>query len=302
MISSVDDFASRIGLSEFCLKRLILRSESFYSSFSLPGRSGRRHNISSPATELKTVQRWILKNVLSRFELHEACVEGRSRSTPNADSFVLKASLKSFFATLNRARVEGLFRSLLFPESVAVSLARLTTFLNALPQGAPTSVYIANLICRRLDRRVNGLCGVRNWSYRRDCGDIVICGQGRVTDKVLEQLTQIAREEGFDIEIHKRTSCNGATDGDSKTGPVTGRVSSQGADLSFRRLRRTKSQRRIVGRPARKQSRARSSFASRLPELCGLDRSFTGSARQKRVRAELRLLFNSAVGNSSNTR
>lgn len=302
MILSVDDFASRIGLSEFCLKRLILRSDSFYSSFSLPGRSGRRH-ISAPATELKTVQRWILKNVLSRFELHEACVDSHSSSTVKTNSFVLRASLKSFFASLNRARVEGLFRSLLFPESVAVSLARLTTFLNALPQGAPTSAYIANLICRRLDRRVNGLCGVRNWSYRRDCGDIVICGQGRVTDKVLEQLTQIAREEGFDIEFQKRLLCNyTAAAGGTETALLTENVASSDAEFRLRRARRAKSQRRIVGRPARKQSRVRSSFTCRLPELCGFNRSFTGAARQKRVRAELRLLFNSAVSNSSITR
>lgn len=301
MISSVDDFASRIGLSEFCLKRLILRSDSFYSSFSLPGRSGRRH-ISAPASELKTVQRWILKNVLSRFELHEACLDIPSPSTVNASSFVLRASLKSFFSSLNRARVEGLFRSLLFPESVVISLARLTTFLNALPQGAPTSAYIANLICRRLDRRVNGLCGVRNWSYRRDCGDIVICGHGRVTNKVLEQLTQIVREEGFDVEFQKLMLCNHTAAGGAKNALPSEKVASSAPDLPLRSSLRAKSPRRIVGRSARKQSRVRSSFACLLPELCGLNRSFTGTARRKRVRAELRLLFNSAVSNSSITR
>ena len=83
--------------------------------------------------------------------------------------------LKDFFPTLDYRRVKGLFESLGYAEAVAIPLALLATEPHVdeimldgrrhfvadgprlLPQGAPTSPAITNLICRKLDRRLSGL-------------------------------------------------------------------------------------------------------------------------------------------------
>ncbi len=90
---------------------------------------------------------------------------------------VINLDLKDFFPSLTYARVKGLFEALGYAEAVgdpagtALYRAAWSTKIaldgerhfvadgpRLLPQGAPTSPAITNLICRKLDRRLVGLC------------------------------------------------------------------------------------------------------------------------------------------------
>ena len=88
-----------------------------------------------------------------------------SNASPHQGAaIVVKLDLKDFFPTVHYRRVRGLFQWLGYNADVANTLAGLTTYRpkledgtvlwpGVLPQGAPTSPALANLACRRMDRR-----------------------------------------------------------------------------------------------------------------------------------------------------
>jgi hypothetical protein len=138
---------------------------------------------------------------------------------------LLKFDLSDFFPTIHYYRVVGLFASLGYTvgdgrfhsddeaTQVAPTLARLCCYApdphawgNAvLPQGAPTSPAISNLMCRRLDARLDGLARRNKGTYTRYADDLTFSFR----DKALELgrfrwwVDQICHQEGFFVNQAK---------------------------------------------------------------------------------------------------
>ncbi len=58
------------------------------------------------------------------------------------------------------------------PRSIAAAIAKASTYQNKLPQGAPTSPILSNLICSKLDSQLRSLARKHNCSYSRYADDI----------------------------------------------------------------------------------------------------------------------------------
>src|SRR5262249_42451022 len=150
----IQELARRLGMS---LEELRAVSPS-YREFSLPKRSGGTRRILAPVDELKAVQRRILRRLLSRLKCHPAVngfERGRSIVT-NARPHVRKAvvlqmDLKDFFPSTGVRRVRAYFRKIGWNREAANLLVRLCTYEGGLPQGAPTSPRLSNLVNYRLD-------------------------------------------------------------------------------------------------------------------------------------------------------
>src|SRR5262249_30247583 len=111
------------------------------------------------------------------------------------------------------ARVRALFASLGYPGTVAWALAALCTTrsdvpgaprLGArhLPQGAPTSPAIANLVARRLDVRLGALARSVGARYTRYADDLALSGELRPS-WIVDRVAEIARDEGFRLRPAK---------------------------------------------------------------------------------------------------
>ena len=203
-------------------------------------RSGGVRLIESPKSELKELQRWIVSAILNRIPVHPAAhgfVKGRSIVTfaaPHAGkNILLRLDLQNFFPAFPAARVHALFRTLGYPEHVADRLGGICT--NAvprdvwnsrpiefdakqwrqardmymrphLPQGAPTSPPLANLMAFRLDCRLTGLAKSANAVYTRYADDLAFSGGeefSRVVERFSAHVAAIAIEEGFSVNHHK---------------------------------------------------------------------------------------------------
>lgn len=160
---------------------------------------------------------------------------------------LLRLDLEEFFPSFPAARIQALFRTLGYPEHVADSLGGICTnsvprhvwnsrprqtanrlagesacpsldpmqwrdvrTLYArphLPQGAPTSPALANLIAYRLDCRLSGLAKSAGAVYTRYADDLAFSGGAgfnRVAGRFSTHVAAIALEEGFNVN-HRKT-------------------------------------------------------------------------------------------------
>lgn len=206
-----------------------------------PKATGPARLIEAPKPRLKAIQRRLLDEVLARIAPHEAAHgfrAGRSIGTfagPHAGRrVVLRMDLKDFFPAVGSARVVALFLSAGYPEPVARLLAGLCTNrvprevwdgpgapaghgpdvwrarrLYArphLPQGAPTSPALANLIAYRLDSRLSGLAASAGARYTRYADDLAFSGGvelERAACRFAVHVGAAAIEEGFEVNTRK---------------------------------------------------------------------------------------------------
>lgn len=159
--------------------------------------------IAEPAPVLKFVQRRILRRVLEQVRVHEAAhgfVRGRSvfsNATPHTGrEVVVTMDLRDFFPSITFRRVAGLFCALGLTRENALMLGGLCCYRGSLPQGAPTSPMVSNLICWRLDSRLSGLVAKHGGHYTRYADDLTFSGDAALLS-VLPLVRRIIREEGF---------------------------------------------------------------------------------------------------------
>lgn len=124
-------------------------------------------------------------------------------------NFVLNVDLKDFFPSIIASKVYGIFSTIGYSKKIAALLTNLTVFEGRLPQGAPTSPKLANLICLKLDARIQGYAGPRGLVYTRYADDISISAQ--TIKKLMNArsiLDKIISSEGLAIN-HRKTSLQG---------------------------------------------------------------------------------------------
>ncbi len=223
-------------LRHFSFHRKVATS-THYKRFTIPKKSGGKRLISAPMPKLKALQYWILQNILQKVPAHNAAhgfTAQRSIFT-NAQQHLNKEvlvniDLKDFFPTIHFRRVKGLFNKLGYSEQIATVLALICTepereeleldnqvyyFAKGdrfLPQGAPTSPAITNIICHKMDGRFTGLARQLRFTYTRYADDLSFSTNTIISSKadihksvqsLLWRVRNIIKEEGFTIHPDK---------------------------------------------------------------------------------------------------
>lgn len=152
-----------------------------YQNFDIAKGKGKTRTISAPDKRLKFVQRKIaslLNLIYKRRNPVHGFVNDRSVKT-NAIShinsnFVLNLDIESFFPSITENRVYGVLRALGVDDRVATVLARICCNNGHLPQGAPSSPVLSNMICFRLDRELLAIAKEARCIYTRYADDITL--------------------------------------------------------------------------------------------------------------------------------
>ena len=157
------------------------RNQSLYKTFEIQKKSGGTRTIYSPTEKLKVIQKQIA-NDLAYYYKPVPCVFGFVPGRSIADNagkhinkeFVLNIDLADFFPSIHFGRVRGIFLKKPFniSKDVATWLAQLLTFEKLLPQGAPSSPIISNMICLKLDQILRRLAISHHLTYTRYADDI----------------------------------------------------------------------------------------------------------------------------------
>lgn len=211
--------------------REIVKSDRIesYKKFKLRKRRGGFRNIQSPKSQLKYLQRWILKYILENVSSHNNCKGFDKASSIRENASVhlnsqalLKMDLLRFFDSINERRIFGVFKSLGYHPNLCVSMAKICTvvpdkyFLSSfkkkeneiknylvskkegiLAQGSPTSPKLSNLVSINLDKRLTGLANKYGLKYSRYADDLTFSGNFNQLQKIKKIVYRIIRDEAF---------------------------------------------------------------------------------------------------------
>lgn len=204
-----------------------------YKNFTISKRAGGKRWISIPAPALMATQRWITRNILNNVPPHEvafAYAKGR-RIKRHAEKhcaadWILKVDIKDFFSNISERQVYSVFQSLGYPKLLAFEMARLCTretprrkgkrwnnqlednesnnypsrTVGSLPQGAPTSPALSNLVCAEMDKQLERLALQVGAAYSRYADDLCFSFSNATRAKIFEAkrgISKILYANGF---------------------------------------------------------------------------------------------------------
>lgn len=178
-----ENLAILLGTNYAKIKHFYYRGEMsrHYLGFEIPKKNGGKRKILAPTEKLKTLQGRIA-GLLSKLYKPRAPVKaflvGQSivaNARPHCrKKYVFNVDLENFFGTITFGRVRGMLMAKpysLSPETASV-IAHLTTVDGVLPQGAPSSPVISNMLCASLDRDLYSLAKRHRAVYTRYADDM----------------------------------------------------------------------------------------------------------------------------------
>lgn len=227
-ISKIYDIANYLGVNPEIIWSIRRFKNRYYRSFTFKKRSGGSREIDAPRTFLKVIQWWLLDSVLENSNIPTyvfGFVKGRS-FIDNAREhvgckYVLNVDIKDFFGSITVAQVERVFLYLGYSAEVARGLADLTTFNGRLPQGAPTSPMLANLVFSECDTKLKGLAEKYDLKYTRYADDLTFSSGKWIDDVVVEAVADAISGSGFLLN-KKKTKFMGPGQSREVTGLIVG--------------------------------------------------------------------------------
>lgn len=183
--ATCDDIAVLLEVEPAALIRILYWSNerSKYTTFELRKRSGGVRTITKPPKNLAVLQRKLNQVLQVAGIYRESCHgfrAGRSLVTHSrmhaSKRLLLNVDIEDFFGSINFGRVRGAFMKWPFnlPAAAATVLSQIACHDNKLPQGAPSSPAIANLVASRLDRDMEALAKRSRCTYSRYADDITL--------------------------------------------------------------------------------------------------------------------------------
>ena len=167
-----------------CQLRYILygtNPDSLYVHISIPKRSGDYRNIYSPCQKLKHLQQIILKELEKQY-IPKKCTYGFIKGKDYIQNakyhlnkkIILNIDLQDYFTQIHFGRVQGILmaKPYCLGREAAMVIAQICCYKGFLPQGAPTSPILANMVTSCLDTKLIKLAKKYKFSYSRYADDI----------------------------------------------------------------------------------------------------------------------------------
>ncbi|MBQ5345023.1 MAG: retron Ec67 family RNA-directed DNA polymerase/endonuclease [Acidaminococcaceae bacterium] len=222
------ELADYLGISRRRLTYILFikTPDSYYQTFDIPKASGGVRNICAPTGILKRLQTilakrlWLkyvsdkVRNKIENTNISHA-FEKRKSIITNArihrnKRYVINLDLENFFDSFHFGRVLGYFeknKNFMLPHEVAVALTQLVCYQKHLPQGAPTSPIITNLICQILDFRLLKIAKKYKLNFTRYADDLTFSTNDKkfldLKEHFFKEITTDILRAGFSVNNRK---------------------------------------------------------------------------------------------------
>lgn len=180
----LDSLEQDLGFSAKTLYGLSNNLDRHYRNTFIPKHDGSKRKLSVPDLILKRVQRAISDNILADYPISRYAMAYTQGSNVQKNAAlhvgkqkILKLDIDGFFDHITYSRVKDcVFCKENYSEPIRILLTMLCYYKESLPQGAPTSPAITNIIMCDFDEKIGKFCEENNISYTRYCDDMTFSG------------------------------------------------------------------------------------------------------------------------------
>lgn len=130
---------------------------------------------------LKIIQKRLQSNILQKLEIPEyafGAIKGKDNISNakkhQGKKYIFTTDLTNFFPSISHKQVFEMFVWFDFSPTVARYLTKLTTYKGKLPQGAPTSPIVANLVFVKTGKRLQEFAALNNLTFTSFVDDLTL--------------------------------------------------------------------------------------------------------------------------------
>lgn len=215
MISSPESLCRAIGIKHGEITTILADMNAYYYEYEKKTQTSKgklKIRIITPSIRtLKIVQKRIcglLNSKIKPAPYAFGSTKGRS-CVMNArfhqgNKYIFQTDLRGFFPSIPSKEVYRMFVRFGFSPDVASILTRLTTYERRVPQGAPTSSLVANLVFTKTGDILAEYCKQHGLKFSTYVDDITISGPSDFQE-LIPEILDIIRQDGYRISHTKTT-------------------------------------------------------------------------------------------------
>lgn len=217
-MTKFEEFAKEIGFNQQVLDNYVTFADAHYNTFYIAKKKkAKKRKIDCPSKELKAIQRWILTNYLSSFPVSARAngfIQGRGIKR-NAQhhlkkSFLLVVDIKDFFPSISQKQVYRSLQKHLKDKDFSLKLSKVCTYKRVLPQGAPTSPMLSNIVFKDIDDKITKFCNSKLVIYSRYADDLVFsCDTRSSLTEIYIYVRDLLTQNDFKINDSKTKFLSG---------------------------------------------------------------------------------------------
>lgn len=181
-----------------------------YRAANIKKKNGGGRTLHVPSRKLKRIQTTILHRILDHFPVSryataykKGAVLADNAAPHVGHRYLLKLDITDFFGSIRFGQVyRAAFNANYFPKQIGLMLTRFCCRQYVLPQGAPTSPALSNLVMKNFDNNMGTWCAKRGISYTRYCDDMTFSSD-KPLYHVYEKAKAMLEEMGFQLNEKK---------------------------------------------------------------------------------------------------
>jgi RNA-directed DNA polymerase len=209
IIYELNHLSLLVGYKKNYLIRAIIHTPYFYRTYEIPKKNGTKRKISEPLPSLKEIQYWILNEILINVQISKyAKAYVKKRSLKGNARFhigkeiILTLDIENFFGSIKSNTVESFFINIGYSSEISNFLSKLCCLNDSLPQGAPTSPSLSNIIFVKIDDIIAHYCKYNNINYTRYADDLTFSGSFN-PGMVIKFIESLLKERNFKLNYTK---------------------------------------------------------------------------------------------------
>ena len=184
-----------------------------YRCFYVAKKNGKKRRIDAPRNILKRLQQKLKILIENHYQFPSFVTAYQKKKSIISNAryhldkkIVFNVDLKDFFPSITSEKLKRIFYNEPFNLRGAELkiILKLITYKNYLPQGAPTSPVLSNIVCQNLDVKLLQFCNANSFTYSRYADDLTFStNEDSISEKTISDIDEIISSEGFQINTSK---------------------------------------------------------------------------------------------------
>lgn len=179
-------------------------ADTEYRAVTVRKKNGGVRHLFAPSDGLRALQTRILRHILQKLPISKYATAYVPGSTLYANAaphvgkrYLLKLDITDFFGSIRFGQIySAAFNTRYFPKQIGILFTALCCREEVLPQGAPTSPALSNLVMRNFDDNLGKWCAAHGIAYTRYCDDMTFSADMPLY-AVYQKAEAMLREMGF---------------------------------------------------------------------------------------------------------